>query len=165
VADTLRYPPMSKITFQKIIFPENRTNNSTYRHQKQSKSWGGEIRRSRGDLPTISGNPPKRKSYRSASKVIGLRVAEPFAWRTPDPCHEGHVTLSMGDTWPLAWRSPDPYTGGHVTLKTPFTKRLEANPVSQMMWRWIVTLDLLEKCSIYNSLWLYSIINIIMRLL
>jgi hypothetical protein len=67
VADTLRYPPMSKITFQKIIFPENRTNNSTYRHQKQSKSWGGEIRRSRGDLPTISGIPPERKSKCLAS--------------------------------------------------------------------------------------------------
>ena len=30
---------MSKITFQKIIFPENKANNSTYRHQKQLKCW------------------------------------------------------------------------------------------------------------------------------
>ena len=46
---------MSKITFQKIIFPENKANNSTYKHQKQPKSWGGEIRRSRGDRPTVYG--------------------------------------------------------------------------------------------------------------
>ena len=41
----------SEIIFQKIIFPENKANNSTYRHQKQTKSWGGEMRRSRGEKP------------------------------------------------------------------------------------------------------------------
>jgi len=40
VTDTLRYPPMSKIMSQKIIFPENRADNSTYRHQTQPKCWG-----------------------------------------------------------------------------------------------------------------------------
>jgi hypothetical protein len=28
-----------KHAHQKIIFPENKANNSTYRHQKQPKSW------------------------------------------------------------------------------------------------------------------------------
>ena len=31
---------MSKIIFQKTIFPENEANNSTYRHQTQPKCWG-----------------------------------------------------------------------------------------------------------------------------
>ena len=72
---------MSKIIFQKNIFSENKANNSTYRHQKQSKSWGAARYGGRGAtaLP-ISGVPTKRKCYCAISKVLEPR---------------GHLTLGM----------------------------------------------------------------------
>ena len=50
---------MSKITFQKIIFPENKANNSTYRHQKQLKCW-------QWRNTAVAGRPPYRLWWRTA---------------------------------------------------------------------------------------------------
>ena len=75
VADTLRYPPMSKIIFQKNIFSENKANNSTYRHQTQLKCW-------QWRNTAVAGRPPYHRRIVRDLKLLG---AVAFAsWRFGD---------------------------------------------------------------------------------
>ena len=74
---------MSKNTFQKIIFPENKANNRTYRHQTQPKCWGQRD-------AAVAGRPPYHFRHSSQVQVLTFNLQSFRA--------NGHLTLGMKDT-------------------------------------------------------------------
>ena len=66
-------------------------------------------------------------SPRALPCLLYLKVTWPLYRRTPDPRHEGHLTLGVKVTWPLHRRSRDPQ---NALYQVPWSKSSVTNDVT-----------------------------------